>query len=131
MVICQANRSPSVDVAIVSVRDVDWVVLDDDLIASIEVAARVRVLTSELNEAIGEVAIVVLRGPAVVQVVVVVKRQDLLWVELCAKEWIAVTLHRGNESISGLKISRDRGRSEHAIEAFIAIEGVQSNAVVV
>ena len=107
MVICQANRSPSVNVTIVSVRDVDRIVLDDDLIASIEVAARVRVLTSELNESISEVAIVVLRGPAVVQVVVVVKRQDLLWVELCAKEWIAVTLHRGNESISRLKISRD------------------------
>ena len=104
MVICQANRSPSVDVAIVSVCDVDWVVLDDDLIASIEVTARVRVLTSELNKAIGEVAIVVLRSPAVVQVAIVIHGQDHLWMELSAEERIVLSLHTGNECITRLGI---------------------------
>lgn len=84
---------PSINASVVSGGYIQLVPFDCHGAASCKVAARVGILACKLDEAVGKVAIVADRFPAVVEVVVVVHAANLLWVELDTHEGVLCALH--------------------------------------
>jgi len=83
-----------------SFRHVDRVIVDCESMTGCEVAASIFVLSGQGDEPVSEVAIVVDRLPAVVNVIVVVHRDDLLRVELRAHERVVWAFHSRDKGVT-------------------------------